>query len=301
MRRDPEDFTPVKPFGLKASIENVYKGFQEFWKPFSKIDPRKQVDFVAGVYAQMQLNNPGLLFPGAASFIVTNIYAQMDGTPFFKFMPSREYKKIVDGTLAVFKEISPSFTCLAIAPRYNWNALDVVKKILKHEEGKIEAYRYAGLDYAAIKKPLLHAQMTLMNEQYNTLQPLLYTTYYQQLGYIFSSKFQIIKQEVVFSAKPTERSTTLTVYPKAFSGPSYNFLSPSQRYEFGSKVLKTYFKLCKYETEYVVSELEEIRDCGKAANPVLWKLFVEPVLPTRRRDDVVKDFKDLFSQIEDED
>jgi hypothetical protein len=300
MRKDPEDFKPLKPFSLKASIEGVYKGFQEFWKPFSKIEPRKQVDFAAGVYAQMQLNNPGLMFAGAASFIVTNIYAQMDATPFFKFMPAPAYNQIVNGTLTVFKELGPSFTCLAIAPRHNWNALDVVKKILKKEEGKIEAYRYAGLDYAAINKPLLHAKMTLMNEQYNTLQPLLYTAFYQQLGYLFTSKFEIIKQEVVFSSRPTERSTTLTVYPKAFSGPSYNFLSPSQRYEFGSNVLKTYFNLCKHEPEYVVSELEEIRDRGKAAHPVLWNLFVEPVLPTRRREDVVKDFKDLFSQVEDE-
>ncbi|EAU63025.1 hypothetical protein [Stigmatella aurantiaca] len=50
------------------------------------------MDFAAGVYAQMQLNNPWLLFPGAASFIVTNIYHQTDN-PFPSFTLPLAYRQ----------------------------------------------------------------------------------------------------------------------------------------------------------------------------------------------------------------
>lgn len=295
MRKDPDDFKPIKPFSLKTSVDGVYQGFKQFYRALTKIDPRKQVTVIAGAYAQMQLNNPSLLFPGAAAFIVTNIYKQMDGSRFFQYMPSPVHNQIVNGTAKVFKEIAPSHICLALAPRLGWPPFDVVKKILKQEEGTIEAYRHAGLDYAVINKPLLHAQMTLMNEQYNTLQPLLYGAIYQQAGYLFTSSLGIIKQEVVFSANPTERSLTLTNSPQSYNSHSSDFRSPEQRYNFGSKLLQMYFDLCRYDQDYVITELEKIRDRGREADPLLWRLYIEPVLPTRPREDVEKDFKKVFN------
>lgn len=278
----------------ERGVRDVYRDLEVGMKEISKLPQRDQAKFLAGVYAQMQLDNPRMLFTGYASFVVKNIYSQIDN----RFpRGSRDFatNRLLPGTFAVFKEITPALTAFSTALKRGWN-LDRTLDAIKNQEGpRLDPYRAASLDYLRLNRKGLSARMTLMNEQYNTLQPMLYTSVFDRMMYRMAKMTGNLDQRVTISARPGEESGQLTVSPRTIDGNNVHFLSPEQRYNFGSAGLAVYKQLCRTDPEYVVSQLEHLRDEAQAVSPQLWT-GVEQYFPKKPTDDSVRDFREAFAR-----